>query len=51
MKKIIQFIIFTSIGLIFNILQSFADEKIKIGLVVPLTGEYKNINSILKSTL
>tara|TARA_B100001540_G_scaffold300287_1_gene305613 strand:- start:534 stop:1685 length:1152 start_codon:yes stop_codon:yes gene_type:complete len=51
MKKIIQFIIFTSIGLIFNILQSFADEKIKIGLVVPLSGEYKNIgNSILKST-
>ena len=51
MKKFIQFIIFIFIGLILNIFQSFADEKIKIGLVVPLTGEYKEIgNSILKST-
>ena len=50
MKKFIQFIIFIFIGLILNIFQSFADEKIKIGLVVPLTGEYKEIgNSILKS--
>jgi len=51
MKKFIQFIIFTFIGLILNIFQSLADEKIKIGLVVPLSGEYKEIgNSILKST-
>ena len=51
MKKFIQFIIFTFIGLIFNIFQSLADEKIKIGLVVPLSGEYKEVgNSILKST-
>ena len=50
MKKFIQFIIFTFIGLILNILQSFADEKIRIGLVVPLSGEYKEVgNSILKS--
>jgi len=51
MKKFIQFIIFTFIGLILNIFQSFADEKIKIGLIVPLSGEYKEIgNSILKAT-
>ena len=51
MKKIIQFIIFTLIGLILNIHQISADEKIKIGLIVPLSGEYKEIgNSILKAT-
>ena len=51
MKKFIQFIIFTFIGLILNTFQSLADEKIKIGLVVPLSGKYKEIgNSILKST-
>ena len=50
MKKFIQFIIFIFIGLILNIFQSLADEKIRIGLVVPLSGEYKEIgNSILKS--
>ncbi len=50
MKKFIHFIIFTFIGLILNIFQSLADEKIKIGLVVPLSGEYKEVgNSILKS--
>ena len=50
MKKFIQFIIFIFIGLILNIFQSSADEKIKIGLVVPLSGEYKEVgNSILKS--
>ena len=51
MKKITQFIVFIFIGLILGIFQSSAENKIKIGLVVPLTGEYKNIgNSILKST-
>ena len=51
MKKIIQFIIFTLIGLILNIHQILADEKIKIGLIVPLSGEYKEIgDSILKAT-
>ncbi len=50
MKKFIQLIIFTFIGLILNVFQSLADEKIKIGLVVPLSGEYKEVgNSILKS--
>ena len=51
MKKIIQFIIFTLIGFILNIHQISADEKIKIGLIVPLSGEYKEIgDSILKAT-
>ena len=51
MKKIIEFIIFTLIGLILNITQSLADEKIKVGLAIPLSGEYKEIgNSILKAT-
>ena len=51
MKKIIQFIIFTLICLVFNIYQISADEKIKIGLIVPLSGEYKEIgDSILKAT-
>jgi len=50
MKKFIQFIIFIFIGLILNIFQSLADEKIKIGLIIPLSGEYKEVgNSILKS--
>ena len=50
MKKFIQIIIFTFIYLILNIFQSFADEKIKIGLIVPLSGEYKEIgSSIVKS--
>ena len=51
MKKFIQFIIFTLTALILNIHQILADEKIKIGLVVPLSGEYKEIgDSILKAT-
>ncbi len=51
MKKIIQFIVITLIGLIVNIHQVLADEKIKIGLIVPLSGQYKEIgNSILKAT-
>ena len=51
MKKFIQLIIFTFIGLILNNAQTFANEKIQIGLVVPLSGEYKEVgNSILKAT-
>ena len=51
MKKIIQFIIITLIGLIVNIHQVLAEEKIKIGLIVPLSGQYKEIgNSILKAS-
>ena len=51
MKKLIQFIIFTLIVLILNIQQVLAVEKIKIGLIVPLSGKYKEIGiSILKAT-
>ena len=51
MKKIIQFIIITLISLTLNIHQVLADEKIKVGLIIPLSGEYKEIgNSILKAT-
>ena len=51
MKKFILFIIFTFTGLILNNAQTFANEKIQIGLVVPLSGEYKEVgNSILKAT-
>ena len=51
MKKLIQIIILSFIYLTLNNFQSFADEKIKIGLIVPLSGEYKEIgNSIVKST-
>ena len=50
MKKFIQFIIFTFICLILSISQNFANEKIKIGLVIPLSGEFKQVgNSILKT--
>jgi len=50
MKKIIKFIVFIFIGLMLNIFQILADEKIRIGLIVPLSGEYKEVgNSILKS--
>ncbi len=50
MKKIVKIIIFISIALFFNIKQLSAEEKIKIGLLVPLSGEQKDIgNSILKS--
>ena len=52
MKKIIQFIIFTLISLELNIVQSLADEKIKIGLAIQLSSEYREIgNSILKETV
>ena len=51
MKKIIKYIIFTLIFFIVYINQILADEKIKVGLIVPLSGEYKEIgNSILKAT-
>tara|TARA_B100000700_G_scaffold29960_1_gene28815 strand:+ start:1350 stop:2501 length:1152 start_codon:yes stop_codon:yes gene_type:complete len=51
MKKLIQFIIFIIVFFVLGNFQSFAEEKIKIGLVIPLSGEHKEIgNSILKST-
>tara|TARA_B100000700_G_C14943120_1_gene807774 strand:- start:150 stop:1301 length:1152 start_codon:yes stop_codon:yes gene_type:complete len=50
MKKFTKLIIFTFFSLLLVIPQSLAGEKIKIGLIVPLSGEYKKIgNSILKS--
>ena len=51
MKKIIKLIIFIPIFLFINSLQVLANEKISIGLIVPLSGEHKEIgDSILKAT-
>ena len=50
MKKFTKLIIFIFFSLLLVIPKSLAGEKIKIGLIVPLSGEYKKIgNSILKS--
>ena len=51
MKIIIQFILLIFLGLFFNIEKTLSQEKIKIGLIVPLSGEYKEIGkSIVNST-
>ena len=51
MKIIIQFILLIFLGLFLNIEKSLSQEKIKIGLIVPLSGEYKEIGeSIVNST-
>ena len=51
MKIIVQFILLIFLTLFFNVEKSFSEEKIKIGLVIPLSGEYKEIGeSILNST-
>ena len=51
MKIIIQFILLIFLGFFFNIEKSLSQEKIKIGLIVPLSGEYKEIGeSIVNST-
>ena len=51
MKIIVQFIFLIFLTLFFNVEKSFSEEKIKIGLVVPLSGEYKEIGeSIINST-
>ena len=51
MKIIIQFILLIFLGLFFNVEKSLSQEKIKIGLIVPLSGEYKEIGeSIVNST-
>ena len=51
MKIIIQFILFIFISLFLDTQRSIAQEKIKIGLIVPLSGEYKEIGrSIVNST-
>ena len=50
MKKIIQFIILTFICSVLNFIETFAEDKIKIGLIVPLTGDNKEIGeSIVNS--
>jgi len=51
MKIIVQFILLIFLTLLINVEKSFSEEKIKIGLVVPLSGEYKEIGeSIINST-
>jgi len=51
MKTIIQFILLIFLGFFFNIEKSLSQEKIKIGLIVPLSGEYREIGeSIVNST-
>ena len=51
MKIIIQFILLIFLGFFFNIEKSLSQEKIKIGLIVPLSGEYREIGeSIVNST-
>ena len=51
MKIFIQFILFIFFSLFFDIQKSFSDEKIKIGLIVPLSGEYEEIGqSIVNAT-
>ena len=51
MKIFIQFILFIFFSLFFDIQKSFSDEKIKIGLLIPLSGEYKEIGeSIINAT-
>ncbi len=51
MKIIIQLILFIFLSLFFNFQKSIAGEKIKIGLIVPLSGEHKKIGeSIINST-
>ena len=50
MKNKINFIISTLIILIVSSIQTSASEKIKIGLLLPLSGENKNIGtSVLRS--
>ena len=50
MKKIIKIILFLALTFSVSIEQVFADEKIKIGLLVPLTGKNSEIGqSIIKS--
>ena len=51
MKIFIQFILFIFFSLFFDVQKSFSKEKIKIGLIIPLSGEYKEIGqSIVNAT-
>ena len=50
MKTLFKLILFTTFMFFLNSNKIFAENKIRIGLVVPLTGEYSSIgNSIIKS--
>jgi len=50
MKTFIKFIIISTLSLIIFFNNGFASEKIKIGLIVPTSGEYSELgNSIIKS--
>ena len=51
MKKLYIIVLKVFLIIVFSHLKAISDEKIKIGLIVPLSGEYSYIgNSILKST-
>ena len=51
MMKIIQIILFLILTFPLSLEEGFAEQKIKIGLLVPLTGKYSEIGqSIIKST-
>ena len=51
MRKVYIIILKVFLIIVFSQLKAISDEKIKIGLIVPLSGEYSYIgNSILKST-
>ena len=50
MKTFIKFIIISTLSLIIFFQNSFSSEKIKIGLIVPISGEHSRLgNSIIKS--
>ena len=52
MKKIIKIILFFTLSLIIFPNNVSAQDKIKIGLLVPISGEFSEIGkSIIKSTL
>ncbi len=51
MRKLYIIVLEVFLIIVFSHLKAISDEKIKIGLIVPLSGEYSYIgNSILKST-
>ena len=51
MRKLYIIVLKVFLIIVFSHLKAISDEKIKIGLIIPLSGEYSNIgNSILKST-
>ena len=50
MKTFIKFIIISILSLSILFQNSFSSEKIKIGLIVPVSGNYSQLgNSIIKS--